>query len=417
MRLGPKDPFRSPRAATLPIGPRATYREGMDIGEARLVGRAELDLLMAALRRRGYRTLGPVVRSGAVVHGEVETSSDLPVGWHDHQDAGSYRLERGDDPALFGWAVGPASWKSEFFPPRERVWRAQEGIGAGTSAIEELAAEPAPVALFGARPCELAGLAVLDRVFDGGAVVDPGYRSRRRDTFVVVTECGTPAGTCFCSSMGTGPGASDGFDLALTELLDESGHRFVVRTGSAAGAELLDEIDTGTVDDATRAARDAVLSGAEAAMGRTLDTDGIAGLLARNLDHSRWDDVAERCLSCGNCTLVCPTCFCSDVDDVTDLSGTVERHRQWSSCFDLAHSHLHGGAVRPSVRSRYRQWMTHKLSTWWDQFGTSGCVGCGRCIAWCPVGIDITEEAAAIRASDGMAGAVRAPDSDAGAAP
>ena len=133
-------------------------------------------------------------------------------------------------------------------------------------------------------------------------------------------------------------------------------------------------------------------------MGRELDTDGIKELLYRNYEHPRWDEVAERCLTCGNCTMVCPTCFCTTVEDVTDLAGEhVERHQRWDSCFTVDYSYIHGGAVRASTRSRYRQWMTHKLATWFDQFGSSGCVGCGRCITWCPVGIDITEEARAIR--------------------
>ena len=136
-------------------------------------------------------------------------------------------------------------------------------------------------------------------------------------------------------------------------------------------------------------------------MGRTMDTDGIKDLLYRNLEHPRWDDVAARCLAYGNCTLACPTCFCSSVEDGSDFAGDeAGRQRVWDSCFTLDHSYLHGGSVRVSTRSRYRQWMTHKLATWIDQFGTSGCVGCGRCITWCPVGIDITEEVAAIRATD-----------------
>jgi ferredoxin len=96
--------------------------------------------------------------------------------------------------------------------------------------------------------------------------------------------------------------------------------------------------------------------------------------------------------------MVCPTCFCASVQETTDLSGEqVDRRRQWDSCFNFDFSYLNGGVVRDQVRSRYRQWLTHKLATWWDQFGLSGCVGCGRCITWCPVGIDLTQEVAALR--------------------
>jgi ferredoxin len=133
-------------------------------------------------------------------------------------------------------------------------------------------------------------------------------------------------------------------------------------------------------------------------MGRAMETDGLPALLARNPEHPRWAQVAERCLTCGNCTLSCPTCFCHTVEDVADLAGTTaERVRRWDSCFTSEFSYIHGGSVRPSARSRYRQWLTHKLSAWHDQFGTSGCVGCGRCITWCPAKIDITEEVHAIR--------------------
>jgi formate hydrogenlyase subunit 6/NADH:ubiquinone oxidoreductase subunit I len=216
--------------------------------------------------------------------------------------------------------------------------------------------------------------------------------------------CGAAAkrlagGTCFCVSMQAGPKAESGFDLALTELLDNSRHEFVVEVGSAAGVEVLEQVPhrAATDDEGARAA--AVVAQTRQQMGRHLETDGIKELLLSNLNHSRWDDVAQRCLTCGNCTMVCPTCFCTTVEDHSDLSGTsASRVRKWDSCFTLDHSFIHGGSVRSTPRSRYRQWMTHKLATWIDQFGTSGCVGCGRCITWCPVGIDITVEAAAIRA-------------------
>jgi ferredoxin len=202
--------------------------------------------------------------------------------------------------------------------------------------------------------------------------------------------------------MGTGPAVESGYDLALTEVLADDRHYFTVAVGSDAGAEILDAIPHRDAQSAEEEAAKAVVQRAARNMGRSLDTTDIRDLLAENLEHPRWDDVAERCLTCTNCTLVCPTCFCSTVEDVTDLTGErAERWRRWDSCFSLDFSYIHGGSVRVSNRSRYRQWLTHKLGTWIDQFGSSGCVGCGRCITWCPVGIDITEEVAAIRATDG----------------
>ena len=372
----------------------------MQVGDAAIVDLAGLDVLMRTLAEHGYETQGPVVRDGAIMPGPVARASDLPAGFHDEQAPGHYRLRDDGDEALFGWAVGPGSWKAELFPPQQELWRTSRRDGEVTFR-EPGPGAVAPLAIIGARPCELAALSILDRVLEGGAAPDPRYQRRREGMFVVAAECGTPSGTCFCTSMGTGPAATTGYDLALTELLDDDGHRFLVRVGSERGAEILSAAPVAAVTPEDLDRRAQVLAGAEASMGRHLETDGLPSLLSRNLEHPRWDDVAERCLACGNCTLVCPTCFCSDVRDTTDLSGEVTRTRTWASCFDLDHSYVHGGPVRRSTRSRYRQWMTHKLSTWWDQFDTSGCVGCGRCIAWCPVGIDLTEEAAAIRSADG----------------
>jgi ferredoxin len=262
-----------------------------------------------------------------------------------------------------------------------------------------------PLAIFGARPCEVAALGVLDRVLIGGDYVDPRYAERRRDTFVVVAECARPASTCFCCSMGSGPESVGDFDLALTELV--AGRRYLVRVGSSRGAQMLEGLDVDVAGEDDQDARRRLLDDARSAMGRHLDTEGLAEVLAEQVESPRWQAIAERCLSCGNCTLVCPTCFCSDVHDTTDLDGTIYRERTWSSCFDLDHSYLHGGSVRAATSSRYRQWLSHKLSTWWDQFGQSGCVGCGRCVTWCPVGIDITHEAAMMRVSASSAGAQR----------
>jgi sulfhydrogenase subunit beta (sulfur reductase) len=365
--------------------------------ETSVIAPEGLDVLVDSLRRMGFRVLGPTLREGAIVYDELESATELPVGWTDAQDAGRYRLERRDDEARFGYAVGPHSWKQHLLPPRIRLWQARRNGDGGFDVAEEPVDET-PLAFLGVRSCELHAIATQDRVFMGGRFADRDYAARREDTFVAVN-CFEPGGTCFCVSMGTGPKAEAGYDLALTEILDGV-HRFLVEVGSERGGELLNELPRREAEAADLQAAGAAVSGAAARMGRQLDATDLHGLLARNLEHERWDEVAGRCLTCGNCTMVCPTCFCTSVEDTSDLAGEgAERVRVWDTCFSVDYSHIHGGSVRPSDRSRYRQWLTHKFGTWHDQFGTSGCVGCGRCITWCPVGIDVTEELTAIRAT------------------
>jgi ferredoxin len=359
-----------------------------------------LDRLIEALGDRGYRVLGPTVRDGAIVYDDLESAGELPIGWTDRQDGGTYRLERRADEARFGYAVGPHSWKRFLFPPRVRLWRGRRDDN-GIAAVEEEPLDETRLAFLGVRSCELHAIEIQDHVFIGGKHVDRDYAARRDGAFLIAVNCFEPGGTCFCTSMGTGPKAESGYDLALTELFDGE-HRFLIEVGSERGAELLAELPSRPAVDADLGSATTSIESAKTRMGRTMETFDIRGLLARNLEHPRWDEVATRCLTCGNCTLVCPTCFCSAVEDETDLSGQeAERFRVWDNCFSVDYSYIHGGSIRPSGRSRYRQWMTHKLGTWFDQFGTSGCVGCGRCITWCPVGIDITEEVAAIRATEG----------------
>ena len=357
-----------------------------------------LDALIGALSSRGYDVVGPTVRDGAIVYDQIESAAELPTGWTDVQDGGSYRLERRDDDARFGFAVGPTSWKRFLFPPRLRLWRSTQESPASDLRIEEEPLEPKPLAFVGVRACELAAIAIQDRVFVGGRYVDRDYAARRESALLVAVNCHEPGGTCFCVSMDTGPTARDGYDLVLTELL-EGGHRFLIEAGSDRGAEILAELGGADAPDEDLRAAAAQAEDAAGRMGRSLDTRDIRDLLVGNLEHPRWDEVADRCLTCGNCTMACPTCFCSAVEDANDLDGSVARSRVWDSCFSVDYSYIHGGAVRQSPKARYRQWLTHKLGTWHDQFGSSGCVGCGRCITWCPVAIDITEEVAAIRAT------------------
>jgi len=359
-----------------------------------------LDDLIAILQARGFRVLGPRIRDGAIIYDDLSAASQLPIGWTDEQQGGSYRLSRRQDAARFGYAVGPHSWKQFLFRPEVRLWRARRSPD-DEMVVDEEPLEAKPMAFIGVRSCELHAIEIQDRVFMGGRHVDRDYANQREGAFLVAVNCITAGGTCFCASMGTGPKASAGYDLALTELLDGE-HRFLAEAGTERGAELLAELPQQPATAADLTVADAAIEATSSQMGRTMETDDIRNLLARNLENPRWDEVADRCLSCGNCTQVCPTCFCSSVEDTSDLTGdTAERTRVWDTCFSVDYSHIHGGSIRPSTKARYRQWMTHKLGTWIDQFGTSGCVGCGRCITWCPVAIDITEEVAAIRLTDG----------------
>ena len=365
----------------------------------RYLERADFDRLLEALAARGYTVIGPRVEAGAIVYDELATSAELPIGWGDEQDGGRYRLRRRGDAALFGYNLGPATWKRFLHAPRVKLLEAVRDAD-GRLRFERVPAPQPRRAFLGVRACELAAIGVQDRVLVGGEHVDPHYAAQRESLFLVAVNCGQAAATCFCASMQTGPRAHSGHDLALTELIDAQRHAFLVEAGSVAGAELLEELPTRAASADEVASATAAVTRAATGQVRHMEQAGIRDALYDELEHPRWHDVANRCLSCANCTMVCPTCFCTTVEDVTDLSGDhAERWRRWDSCFTLDFTHLHGGPARTSAKSRYRQWLTHKLAGWHDQFGESGCVGCGRCITWCPVGIDITEEVGALRAA------------------
>lgn len=357
---------------------------------------AGLQLLIDALRGRGYRVIAPKLRDGALVLAEISSLDELPRGVGDEQEAGRYRTHVRGDEALFGFANTAQSAKPVLFPADEQLWR---GIRRGTEVEVSLAEpDPAPVALLGIRGCDLAAIGIHDTILLGRSATDTHYAARRAQSLLIAVTCGTPAATCFCSSMGTGPKPGDGADLTLTELLDDGGHRFLVETGTPAGADILAEFTTTPATAADQTAAETVVATATAQMVREMRTDDLRDLLFASAESPRWEDVADRCLACTNCTMVCPTCFCTSVEDVSDLSGDIdERHRVWDSCFSQEYSQLHGGAVRTSTSARYRQWLTHKLAAWPEQFGMSGCVGCGRCITWCPAAIDLTAEVVALR--------------------
>jgi ferredoxin len=327
------------------------------IGDKTVVERQHLQELFVALAKQGYGIVGPTVRDGAIVYDTLNAVADLPQGWTDEQNGGTYRLKRRQNEALFGYVLGPHAWKKFLHLPVLRLWQAKRH-DRGFQITEEKPAAP-KLAFLGVRACELHAIAIQDRVFVNGKYHDPIYQARRENIFVVAVNCGQAGGTCFCVSMKTGPQATLGFDLALTEILENDRHYFVVEVGSEHGAEVLREIPHQAAAEEEKAVAERLVAKTAAQMGRSLDTTDIKNLLYRNAEHPRWDEAAARCLSCANCTMVCPTCFCTTVEDVTDLTGEqAERWRKWDSCFTLDFSYIHGGSVRPSAKARYRQWMT-----------------------------------------------------------
>lgn len=363
-----------------------------------LINAQDFDGLLSSLKKLGYTTYGPTVRDGAVIYDVVDSANDLPIGIGDVQVPGSYRLRKREDGALFGYVVGPHSWKRFLHPPTVKLYT----ISSNGKILASVENANQKMAFVGVRPCELQAIRILDKVLLEGEYPDPVYAARRKDVFLLAVNCVEPSGNCFCASMGTGPEAKEGFDLCLTELLRPEGHSFLVKVGTEKGKELISSVPHRQANDDEIELASKLLALSRERMEKKIEINGLKDLLYRNLEHPHWDEVAKRCLACGNCTMVCPTCFCTTVSEATDLFlKHAERWRRWDTCFSQEFSYIHGGPIRYSISARYRHWLMHKMATWVDQFGTPGCVGCGRCITWCPVGIDITEEVKQIGKRDG----------------
>ncbi len=359
------------------------------------VSTEDLQQIFKALSSKDYQNIGPIQRDGAIMLEKIQSFDQLAAGFHEDLDKGVYRLSQKNDGSLFQYTVGPQSFKKYLYPPRRKLWAATK-TGNGFN-VEEGDQPPAKMAFWGIRSCEIRAIEILDRIFLRGEFSNKWYEKARQDLFIVAAGCTKPSGNCFCTSTQTGPAPKGGFDLSVVEVIDKKNY-FILEIGSEKGQKLVNKIKLQPASPAEIQNADKLLAASEKKMSKRFDPEEAAKILMENPDHIHWNEVAKRCLSCANCTLVCPTCFCSSTEDITEITGDhTERWLRWDSCFNGDFSYIHGGQIRPTTKSRYRQWLTHKMSGWYDQFDSSGCVGCGRCITWCPVGIDLTEELLAMK--------------------
>jgi sulfhydrogenase subunit beta (sulfur reductase) len=349
----------------------------------------DLHRFVSLLESEFDEVIGPVVEDGVIRLRPIRSADELPTGVTEQQETASYRLLDTGTPLRFSYGLGPDSLKSIVHPPRSPVWTMRRSDGS--LIVDQTLHGTTTRAVIGVRACDLQGLAVLERTQTGGQHADPAFAAHRQGLFLVAIDCTHPAPTCFCDTAGEGPVADDGYDLALTELDDPNGVAYVVRAGTDRGRSLVETLELRPASRVRLTQRRRQLDSTSRAFIRELP-DNAADVVAL-VDHEHWSDVAERCLTCGNCTAVCPTCFCTDMEDVVGLDGeTATRTRVWDTCFSMEYSRLGATPHRATPTARYRQWLSHKLGTWHNQFGESGCVGCGRCITWCPVGIDLTAE-------------------------
>ncbi|MBT4835845.1 MAG: 4Fe-4S dicluster domain-containing protein [Methylococcales bacterium] len=347
--------------------------------------RARLNDLFQSLLDHGYRIMAPVVRDDSILYQQINSADALPHGIIDDRHNGSYQIAQAKTPRCFAWSNPQQSLKSFVFSPVEILWKSF--YKDNELVFQAIKAEAQPTVIFGVKGCDIAGLQLLDQHFYHKKTPDTHYQQRRDNLILFGINCFRSGSQCFCTNTGDGPNISSPSDCIMSEL-DEG---YIIHHVNSPLTEIIDTLQLKLATTAQQ--QQATYESSQAALSQQQKLPEItANSVFEQWSHPVWNDIADTCLGCGNCTTVCPSCFChqesSDVSiDLTESSQT----RSWDSCFTTQHSYLHGFYIRPERSQRYRQWLSHKFSGWQSQFGRIGCTGCGRCATYCPVGIDPTQ--------------------------
>ncbi|HDJ51540.1 MAG TPA: hypothetical protein ENF25_05010 [Thermoprotei archaeon] len=339
----------------------------------------ELRKLFDLLRLKGYRVVGPKLRNNVIRLEELMSFDEMPYGYTDSQSPGRYRLVKSDGESF---RVGPDSLKKYLYPPELVIFSVTKDWK-----IREPEFYYPKTAFFGIKPCDMASVLIMDRVQGAGG--DPYYLRARENSIFIVENCLTPGETCFCGTMGTGPEVKEGFDISYTLIQEDN--LVLFRYGSDTGLELLTSLDLEPAPPEIEIKYRRMMREAKEHAQAPFTIDDVPDLLEHSLNDEIWKKVSEKCLGCANCNMVCPTCFCFDVIDEPELDGSSKRVRIWDGCHSYIYAEIAGANLRKDLWARYRHWVLHKFNYWQTQFGTLGCVGCGRCITWCPAGIDLRQ--------------------------
>ncbi|MEM4648768.1 MAG: 4Fe-4S dicluster domain-containing protein [Nitrososphaerota archaeon] len=337
----------------------------------------ELRALFKAVTSRGYRVIGPKLVDSAIRLEILTRFDEIPYGYGDEQAPGYYRVASNGG----RFRNGPDSPKRFLYPPELLLFVIKPDLS-----VEYPSLEFVKTAFFGIKPCDLAAISIMDGV--QGELGDEYYRKVRKYLLLIVENCVEPGGTCFCATMGTGPFAFKGFDIAYTRIGNGA---VIFQPGSDLGVDVLSELNLRPAEDEqVDRFRELMLEASKRARAE-FTLENLPETLEMGMDSEVYRKTAEKCFGCANCNMVCPTCFCFDVLDEPELDGSAKRVRIWDGCHSYSYAQVAGGHFRKSLYARYRHWVLHKFVYWLRQFGTFGCVGCGRCITWCPAGIDVRQ--------------------------